>query len=112
MENYFINPFSLVALVPIIVEFLKVNLNLKDKVLFKVFKRKIYLAQLISIGVSIILTLVGMFFNLGFLAGSGILLTLLWGIFIGLSAIGAFGIGYLEILAQILNIFKTKTQKQ
>jgi hypothetical protein len=109
MENYFMSPLALAALVPVIAELLKEHLRLKDQVLFTVFKKKIYFAQLIAIGVGITLTLVGMWLNLGFLAGMSVVLTLVWGLFIGLAGIGMFGVGYLEILYLIIN--KSKTSK-
>ena len=108
MENYFISPIALVALVPIITEFLKVNLSLKEQVLFKIFKRQIYFGQIISIVVSIILVLIGGWLNLGFLAEMNFLFTLLWGFFIGFASTGLFDAGYLELLYQLFNQFKTK----
>ena len=114
MENYFITPLALIPLVPIIVEWLKVNLKLKDQVLFKVFKKKIYFAQVIAVSVSIILTFVGMLLNLGFLANASVIVTIIWGIVIGLAAIGAFNVGYLTtiqgIINHIINQLKTKTK--
>jgi hypothetical protein len=109
MENYFINPFTLSALVPLIVEFLKNNLGLKDKVLFKIFKRKIYLAQVVSIGVSIALTTTGMLLKLGFLSDTSLILTLSWGILIGFSASGMFMAGYLDVLYSFFHSPKSNT---
>ena len=111
MENYFISPIALVALVPIITEFLKVNLSLKEQVLFKIFKRQIYFGQLISIVVAIVLVLIGGWLNLGFLAEMNFLFTLLWGIFIGFASTGLFDAGYLELLYQLFNQVKS-TQKK
>ena len=106
MENYFINPFTLSALVPLIVEFLKNKLGFKDKVLFKVFKQNIYLAQVVSIGISILLTLAGMLLKLGFLSDTSLLHTLSSGLLIGLSAIGMFSVGYLEVFYSLFNKLK------
>jgi hypothetical protein len=103
MENYFITPLALIPLVPIIVEWLKVNLKLKDQVLFKIFKKKIYFAQVIAISVSIALTFIGMSLNLGFLANASIIVTIIWGIVIGLASIGAFSVGYLATIQVIIN---------
>lgn len=112
MENYFISPIALVALVPIITEFLKVNLNLKEQVLFKVFKRSIYFGQLISVVVSVILVFIGGWLNLGFLENMNILFTMLWGLFIGFASTGLFDAGYLELLYQLLNQVKSKQKEK
>lgn len=110
--DYFINPFALVALVPLIVEALKEHLNFKNKVLFRVFKRNIVTAQVLSQVIAILLAFVGWKFDLGFFSDITLVASILWGILIGLASNGAFDAGYLNIVYQFFNQLKTKTQKQ
>lgn len=103
MENYFISPLALIPLIPLIVEWLKINLKLKDQVLFAIFKRKIYFAQVITVGISIVLCFVGMYFGLGFLAGASVLVTIIWGVVIGLASAGTFHYGYIDTIQATIN---------
>jgi hypothetical protein len=108
--EYFINPFTLAALVPLIVEALKQQLKWKSTSLFKIFKRDIYTAQVVSQFVAILLAFVGWKFDLGFFSEMALAVSILWGFFIGLAANGAFDAGYLNIVYQFFNQLKTKTK--
>ena len=108
MEQFYFSPFTLVALVPIVVEAFKHQFKWKDKVLFTVFKHPIAIAQIVSMGIAILLSLIGFLFKLGFFVEMHIFWTIAWGFLIGFAASGMFAAGYLEIIYSIINNSKTK----
>lgn len=106
--EHFISPLTLAALVPIITEYLKQCLNWKALPAFTLFKRKIYIAQLVSLSVSLILAAIAYYFKLGFFAELSLPWSIIWGFFIGLASNGAFDAGYLDFLHTLFKKLKTK----
>lgn len=98
ITDYFVSLVALVPLVILITDFLKRWLKIE----------KTWIKQVLSWVISLVLCLIGMWFNLGIFADFSLIVTLAYGIATGLVANGVFDIELVKTLLDFILKFLTK----